>query len=457
MNFLREKYQLKNKASAILEKWLWPVLVGFGVILTTVEIRETLELGNPNRAHNYFELFLIVTLLVTTMVLVRLLLRSNRAHKQAATILSYKHQLSLDLSSNYQWESLIRKLVQLPAEIAKGVVDEAYMLMNDPLSGKLEIVRHWKREGLMPQSSTWDPVAPCGKCVDKTPDNVPAFHLCLEEVNASSPAVYCLQIFNQKIPTTVFKFKTKPNVRLSRYEEEIFNNIGDEIAVALLASQDQKRLTEMQSVKAAIAERRQVSAYIHDQLGQNLGYMHLKLDQLDANGSGIDSKEVRRDLKQLREVANESYEFVRDILKAMQPDTIPNLTNLMKEHATALSRRAAFSLGFESMGDPVPLEANIQQTVFFTFREVLNNIEKHAHASRVDILIVWNDGILDVTVADNGKGFDPCKQLGDGHFGLQIMQERIAKINGELTINSSTDSGTVVSLSIPHASPIREN
>ena len=198
-----------------------------------------------------------------------------------------------------------------------------------------------------------------------------------------------------------------------------------------------------------MAERRMVSTYVHDQLGQNLGYMHLKLDQLGTSGIVTDFKDVQKELNRLREVANESYEIVRDILKKLQPETIPHLTNLLNEHARTVSRRAKFALNFKSVGKPLQLASDTQQIVFFTFREILSNVEKHASADKVDVLVVWDDGFLDVSVTDNGKGFDPRMVRKDEHFGLDIMQERITNIKGKLMINSSTDSGTVISISIP--------
>jgi two-component system sensor histidine kinase DegS len=177
--------------------------------------------------------------------------------------------------------------------------------------------------------------------------------------------------------------------------------------------------------------------------------MHLKLDQLVASETITHNADIRIELGRLRDIANESYEIVRDILKRMQPETIPHLTNLLREHAGTISRRSKFELDFQYVGKPVHLPANTQQLIFFTFREILSNVEKHACAQRVDILVTWSEQFLDITVADNGKGFDPSMVWSNEHFGLDIMHERISSINGRFVINSSIDTGTVVSLSIP--------
>lgn len=75
-------------------------------------------------------------------------------------------------------------------------------------------------------------------------------------------------------------------------------------------------------------------------------------------------------------------------------------------------------------------------------------MEKHANASKVDVLVVWNNDILDVSVVDDGEGFEPEQVQDVDHFGLQIMRERMAGIKGKIMINSSHDSGTVVSMSV---------
>lgn len=431
-----------------LERWRWLILAFIGLSLLWVEIQEFLVLRILNQAFHYFEVFQYTVLLISTGLLTELFARSNRAHKHAVHILDYKHRLSLELASNDEWETLCQKLTELPSNITEDV-DEAYLFESDLITGDFESIGRWVGGGTADRAETWDPSILCEKCLQGDSKQKLVFHLCAGNDPNLSQSIYSLEILNKNYPTLLLKFRLKPGFKLSRENVDVFNNIGDEIAVALRASHDRKRLSEMQSAEVAIAERRIVSSYVHDQLGQNLGYLHLKLDQLGANESVVKSKEVKKDLKHLQDVANESYEIVRNILKKIQPETIPHLTNLLREHARTVSSRANFSLNFKSLGEPTHLATNAQQLIFFTFREILSNIEKHACASKVDVLVIWNDGLLDISVADNGKGFDPRLVKGDEHFGLGIMQERITNIKGNLVINSSTESGTVVSISIP--------
>lgn len=438
---------LKHLAEA-LEKWRWLILALIALSLLWVEVQEFLVLRVLNQAFHYFEVFQYAVLLTSTGLLIELFARSNRAHKQAAKILEYKHKLSQALTASADWETLMKKVTEIPSTIT--AVDEAYLLISNPVTGQLEKGGHWT-DGTAAANPhyTWDPLVPCTKCLEKQSNGRFIFHLCASEENSSSPPVYSLALLNQNRCTAVLKFKLKAGVQLLKEEEEIFKNIGDEIVVVLQTSQDRKRLAEMQSAQVAMAERRFVSSFVHDQLGQNLGYIHLKLDQLHVDNSLKKLPRVRAELERLREVANESYEIVRDILKKIQPETIPHLTNLLHEHAKTISRRAKFELEFKSLGKVSYLPTHTQQMIFFAFREILSNIEKHANAQKVQILVTWNEHFLDISVADDGQGFEPGGIDSSEHFGLGIMRERIASINGQLSVNSSENTGTIVSISVP--------
>jgi hypothetical protein len=127
-----------------------------------VEVQEFVVLRVLNQAFHYLEVAQYAVLLVSTGLLIELLARSNRAYKQTVKILEYKHRLSLELTSNDDWEALIRKIAEVPSKIAD--VEEAYLLVNDPLSEKFDKAGHWISEGLPSQENTWDPSVPGTSC-----------------------------------------------------------------------------------------------------------------------------------------------------------------------------------------------------------------------------------------------------------------------------------------------------
>lgn len=428
-------------------KWRWLLIVIVGIILFTTEIYEFIEQSYQFQYFHLIEIVLYLTLLIGTGLFLELFVRLNGVYTRMVKILEYKHTLSLELTKLDDWECLTAKLAELPAKITNA--EEAYLLVSKPFNGRFEIEGRWVQNERELPMDAWDPTIPCQKCLEKDISQKNRIHLCSNDPETSSYSVFCLGITDRNLPAALLKFRMGPGHQLTHDEEKIFNSIGDEIAFAMHASQDRKRLSELQSAQVAMAERRMVSAYIHDQLGQNLGYLHLKLDQLGTNKSVIKLKAVRTDLKVLQEVANESYEIVRNILEKIQPETIPHLSNLLKEHANRVSRRSNFDLNFQCIGDSMNLLPDTQQAIFYAFREILSNVEKHSKASKLGVVVDWGDGVLNISVADNGMGFDRGLVLKDEHFGLEIMQERIANLKGQVRMTSSADSGTVISISIP--------
>ena len=430
------------------QKWRWVLIVVVGVILFSTEIYEFIQLSFQIQPFHVVEIVLYVALITGTGLFLELFVRLNSVYTRMVKILEYKHTLSLELTKIDDWECLTAKLAELPGKITGA--EEAYLMVSKPFNGRFETEAHWlKQDGALPVDVIWDPTDTCEQCFDKDVSQKNRIHLCSNDPESSSYRVYSLGITDRNLPAAVLKFRMRPGHQLTHDEEKIFNSIGDEIAFAMHASQDRKQLTEMQSAQVAMAERRMVSAYIHDQLGQNLGYMHLKLDQLGADKSVIKSKEVKADLKRLREVANDSYEIVRNILEKIRPETIPHLSNLLKEHARRVSRTANFDLNFQSIGESINLLPDTQQAIFYAFREILSNVEKHSRASKVGVFVDWSDEALNISVADNGVGFDLESVRKDEHFGLGIMQERVAKLNGQVRMTSSAEAGTVISISIP--------
>jgi signal transduction histidine kinase len=89
--------------------------------------------------------------------------------------------------------------------------------------------------------------------------------------------------------------------------------------------------------------------------------------------------------------------------------------------------------------------------VFRIAQEGLANIVRHAKATRVTLDLRYHPNDLTLTISDDGIGFQATDTTlaAKGHFGLQGMRERANQINGMLSVKSSSQSGTTVTLSVP--------
>jgi two-component system sensor histidine kinase DegS len=158
---------------------------------------------------------------------------------------------------------------------------------------------------------------------------------------------------------------------------------------------------------------------------------------------------LRQEVENLRDIAKEAYNQMRDVLTMLSPETCTNLNHILSNYADKISERASFKLNFKSQGEPRTLPPSTQRNVFYLFQETLANIEKHAHAQQVDVDVKWEKDNLEMIVEDNGTGYDPAALIPEGHFGLKNMRERALESNGQLLISSQPGHGTRLVLCIP--------
>jgi signal transduction histidine kinase len=220
----------------------------------------------------------------------------------------------------------------------------------------------------------------------------------------------------------------------------------------LIAGQDRKRLSELELAKTALAERHTMSHFLHDNLGQNLGYLRMKLDQfVNQPTIFVNRDDFGADLKRMKNVADEAYQLVRNKLEVTIPDSTPLLVNFLQEHAKKVSERSKVEIRFTNRGMTKAVPMDVQRAAFFVFQEALANVEKHAGASIVEVCIEWLSDSLHISVADNGTGFDVDKISTSKHFGLEIMRERIAGTGGTIEIHSVENVGTTIHVHVPIA------
>ena len=94
------------------------------------------------------------------------------------------------------------------------------------------------------------------------------------------------------------------------------------------------------------------------------------------------------------------------------------------------------------------LPSDVETTLYRITQEALTNVVKHAHAKRVSIVLTRRDGSISAVIEDDGQGFQEGKGSGNG-LGLLGMQERVALVDGRLSVESSPGSGTTLSIEVP--------
>ncbi|MGB9737994.1 ATP-binding cassette domain-containing protein [Chloroflexus sp.] len=205
------------------------------------------------------------------------------------------------------------------------------------------------------------------------------------------------------------------------------------------------------------AERKALARELHDQVIQDLLSFNYQLEHLEEE---IEAAETAHELQVIRRGIREVVGMLRQICSDLRPPTLDS-------HGLAAALRSLVSQWSEQTGIQVelilaePLERwseTIELTVFRIVQEGLNNVRKHARASRVVLEVRRTSaaGIM-VRLADNGRGMATPPDLQhlaeQKHFGLISISERVSLLRGTLQIGRSVWGGLELQIEIPNPSP----
>jgi len=117
------------------------------------------------------------------------------------------------------------------------------------------------------------------------------------------------------------------------------------------------------------------------------------------------------------------------------------------------SEESGIDIALRITGREQRLLPEMELILFRIIQEGLNNVSKHASASEAEVQVEFENSRVEVSITDNGKGFELPQTVGDlspsGKLGLVGMQERVSLLNGSLNIKSEPGKGTEVKASVP--------
>jgi two-component system nitrate/nitrite sensor histidine kinase NarX len=224
--------------------------------------------------------------------------------------------------------------------------------------------------------------------------------------------------------------------------------VGRHVGVAVENAQLSARMRAL----AVVEERGLIAQEIHDGIAQSLAYLNLetaKLQQLLED----DPRRAAAELEHIRQVVKESCEEVRALLVdfRMKFKEGEGLADMVGRCLEEFGQRTAIRTQLLMSGDLALVPAEVQMPVFRIIQEALSNVRKHARAHTVVVELYAAPSLLEVTVRDDGRGFDPIMEnRGEtAHLGLSIMRERAVNLGGSLQCASRPDEGTTLRLTVP--------
>jgi signal transduction histidine kinase len=199
-----------------------------------------------------------------------------------------------------------------------------------------------------------------------------------------------------------------------------------------------------------LAERTRMARDLHDTLLQTLQGSKLVAD--GALKPSTDAIRMRRALEQLSLWLGRATQEGRAALNSLRMGTTQ--TNDLAEAFRRVTENGlipnSMAVTFSVVGDAREMHPIVRDEIYRIGYEAIRNASAHSSASRLEVELRYTSDLA-LRVSDNGTGIDPAiADAGrDGHFGLQGMRERAARISGKLTIVSSANSGTEIELTVP--------
>ena len=214
------------------------------------------------------------------------------------------------------------------------------------------------------------------------------------------------------------------------------------------ATQQQAQLSRKILV-AQEEERSRVSRDLHDGLGQLLTALRLEVDWM---GKRNEEGDVQVSTGEATALIERAVGELRGICRGLRP---PLLDDLGLEPAVlqlieTFEERASIPVDLKlDLGEDADVPAEVALCIYRVLQEALTNIRRHAQANLVHISLQLVEGAVDLSVSDNGRGFDLDTIPASPGFGLTGMQERAKLANGTLDVRSEPRQGTHIELRVP--------
>jgi len=202
-------------------------------------------------------------------------------------------------------------------------------------------------------------------------------------------------------------------------------------------------------------ERKRVARELHDQLGQAISGLSLRLDTIESQ-LGKGNETAKQQLQAARSMIGETSEQLYDLIFTLRPSILDDLglSAAIRTHADRVLDETGIDFRLDTVGFDQRLPSQVETAMYRIFQEALSNIIRHAQASQVAVKLIQENGSLLAIVKDNGQGFDKdeLNLQGDQAEGLGLlgMQERVAHFGGRIEVETAPQKGTRLRVVIPY-------
>jgi signal transduction histidine kinase len=237
-----------------------------------------------------------------------------------------------------------------------------------------------------------------------------------------------------------------------RAEAELRRAQAEQLALqAHKIEAEEERLRLLRRIIAAQEqERLRITRDLHDQTGQDLTGLSLGLKSLE---TAIADDRGQVTLRWLQALTAQIGENLHRTAWELRPTALNDLGLLraLETYTADWSERFGIRVDYHAGNLARRFPDDVETTVYRVVQESLTNVLRHAAATTVSVVLEFHDGVLQVIIEDDGRGFDVEAVANQGRLGLPGIAERLAVVGGTLSIDSSPGAGTTIYIRIPVA------
>ena len=217
----------------------------------------------------------------------------------------------------------------------------------------------------------------------------------------------------------------------------------------LQASNEKLRQLAAHAEQIKEGERKRIAREIHDELAQNLLALKIEAEILANRTRDRHGRLHERASATVRQI-DVTIRSVRQIINDLRPNVLDLGLNAAVDWQVAdFARRTGIECELVEDETEHHVDDQCATALFRILQESLNNVARHARASRVRIDLHQHGDALTMTIRDNGVGMQPGSRNRNGSFGLVGIEERINILGGSFSISSGPDTGTTIVVTIP--------
>jgi len=197
-------------------------------------------------------------------------------------------------------------------------------------------------------------------------------------------------------------------------------------------------------------DRKRIARELHDSTIQNMVCLIHKIE-LASKYIDIDPIRAKLELSSIKKYIHENIDEIRGFVYDLRPMSFDDLgfDVLLKQYFDELDHLYENDIDYDISADFSNLDEDYLLTIYRIIRECCMNSIKHSDGGKLSVILSNQDEGLHILISDDGKGFDLSEKIGSHHYGLKILRDRVALLNGTMEIYTEVGKGFSTDIIIP--------